>query len=335
MAKKQKHVQKSKNSNTQNKRNGFKIPEDAAKLAKLEFKKFKKKNKDWYESNKDLKKAYYGQMIDYLPSSISLIVKYGHLDQVQDTKVKIYQKLMDPKFISYLIKEIDKRDLEFDNMILLPIIVRDIRLAAEKEIEATKAENPDAEVTIDLTDVMNLSKLILKKKIKKMKKAGIDEDLAFEVLSILPSVEVLKKSQAFHIRSLFTELYGQAKTKTIDFEKTINLLFKDDKDNQYLPSLITFALLERKEKIGTMNDSQKKLFNDITEYCFKTLEDMKKANITAVLKAYVSTRAKDEAAGRDTNRRYYISSLPETDYPKILKAVEKLIEEKEDNRKYF
>ena len=118
----------------------------------------------------------------------------------------------------------------------------------------------------------------------------------------------------------------------IDFEKVMKVVFKGD---DYVPSIITFALLERKEKISGCNDTQKKLFNSITEYCFKTMEDMKKDDIVAILKAYTEARKRDESQNKDTNRRYYISSLPESDYPRILKVVSKIIELDEDMKKYF
>ena len=112
----------------------------------------------------------------------------------------------------------------------------------------------------------------------------------------------------------------------------MKVVFKGD---DYVPSIITFALLERKEKISGFNDTQKKLFNSITEYCFKTMEDMKKDDIVAILKAYTEARKRDESQNKDTNRRYYISSLPESDYPRILKVVSKIIELDEDMKKYF
>ena len=111
------------------------------------------------------------------------------------------------------------------------------------------------------------------------------------------------------------------------------MVFKDDKD--YIGSVITFALLERKEKISGFNETQKKLFNDITEFCFKVMEDMPKESIHAILKSYVDARKRDESQNKDANRRYYISSLPESDYPRILKAMNKIVSENEEMKKYF
>lgn len=323
---------KEKSRDNGNNKKGFKIPEDVKSLLKLDFKKFKKKNKDYYDSKKELKSAYYAQELDLFPAAIQLVVRYGHIAEVKETKEAIYARLTDPDFIKYLRKEL-KNGFEFDNMELLPVVINDIVIQANKQLASMKEENPEAEIELDLSDIVEISHMILKKKLKKFKKAGIDEALAFDVLSVIPTTNILKKSQYFHIRSLFTVLYEHAKTKEIDFGKVIKCLFKGEDD--YVPSIITFALLERKEKIGNFNETQKKLFNDITEYAFKTMEDMKKDDILAIMKAYVSSRKRDESQNKDSNRRYYISSLPESDYPKILKVVEKMIKMDENIKKYF
>lgn len=320
----------SKEKDKRNNNRGFKVPDDARKLAKLSLKKFKKDSGDYYDGKKELKKAYFSQILDYLPSSIQLIVRYGHLNEVKETKEAIYAKITDPEFVKWLKKEL-KNDLEFDNMELLPNIIYDIIKSAKKAVEDAAADGENIE--FDLSDLIDLSEIILKKKIKKMSKSGIDEKVAFDVLSIIPDPCILKKAQYFHIRALFTVLYEHAKRVEIPFGKLIKILLKDDEG--YLGSIITFALLERKEKITNFSEGQKKLFNDITEFCFKELEDMKKDDIGRVLKAYVDARKRDESQNKDTNRRYYISSLPESDYPKISKVVERMVSDDENVKKFF
>ena len=314
-----------------NDRKEFKIPDEVKKLAKLSFKKFKKTDGDYYDSKKDLRKAYYAQIVDLLPAAIALIIKYGHIEAVKEAKELIYEKITDPKFVKYLRKEI-KAGSEFDNMILLPTIIYDIVGEAHKAAEAAKADDPDTETTFDVDDLVQVSRDILKKKIKKLTKAGVDEAVAFDVLSVIPTTKILAKSQQYHIRRFFTVLYEHAKTKEIKFEKIMKEVFKD---GDYVNSVITFALLERKEKIANFTDTQKKLFNDITEYCFSTMEEMKKDEIYDILKSYTDVRKRDESQGKDTNRRYYISSLPESDYPRILKAVDRLCDTDEKLKKYF
>lgn len=310
----------------------FKIPADATELAKLTFKKFKKHNDDgFYENKKELKRAYYSQIVDLLPDSIALVIKYGHMEPVQETKEKIYEKIIDPGFIKYLKKEI-KNGLEFSNLELIPSIIYGILGEARQSVEASE-EGGSVEENFNVQDLKELSEIILKKKLKKMSKEGIDETVAFDVLSVIPNPTILRKSQYYHIRNLFMVLYEHAKTKDINFEKIIKIVLKDS--DEYVKSVITFALLERKEKIGNFNDSQKKLFNDITEYCFKTMEKMKGEGIRTILCEYVNARKRDEHQNKDTNRRYFISSLPESDYPKIMKVVSRLVSENESMKKYF
>lgn len=261
-----------------------------------------------------------------------MLVRYGHLTEVKETREAIYAKLTDREFIKYLKKEI-KSGGEFDNMELLPNLIYDIMKEAQRAIEMELQENPDSKVEYDLDDLIEISQLILKKKIKKLTKAGIDENVAFDVLSIIPDPVILKRSQYFHIRSLYTVLYEHAKKVEIDFGKLIKIVLKGAED--YTGSVITFALLERKEKIANLSDGQRKLFTDITEWALKTLENMSKDEVNAVLKAYVDSRKRDEAQNRDTNRRYYLSSLPSEDYPRITKAMERIISRDESLKKYF
>ena len=314
-----------------NKKKQFKIPSDVKYFTKVTLKKFKKESGDFYDSKKEIRNAYFMQLTDLLPTVVETVIKYGHIPEMKESKEMIFTKLTDEEFVKFLRKQIKKDDIDVDSIELLPNVIYSIYLEAQEQIEAEKAENPDTEVSFDLSDLLEISQLILEKKIKKLKKKGIQEDVAFDILSIIPNTDILKKSQFYHIRRFYNCLYNHAKTKEINFEKLVKVVFKDD----YINSLIVFALLERKEKIMNFNDTQKKLFNEITEYCFQTMEEMPKEEINMILKAYVDTRKRDEQAGKDANRRYYISSLPETDYPRIIKSVEKMINSNEDNKKYF
>lgn len=327
MSKKNKHG----NQNSGNSNNKFVIPEDAKKLAKLTYKKYKKEWKDQFDSKKDLKKGYFGQIIEYLPESIKLLITQGHREEVQETKAAIFDKLADPKFVAYLAKNIEKEDLEFENMVLLPTLIHEIVMAAVKQHLAEKAENPNAE-PFDTNDLIDLNRIILKKKIKKFVKAGMDEGFALDVLSMIPNPKILQKSPRYHINNFFVQLYAGVDKTEVKFDKVMEIVFKD---SEYVDQIIAFALLERKEKIANFSEKQRQLFNEITEYCFKTLEEMKKDSIEAVLKAYVDARKRDEAQNKDTNRRYYISSLPESDYPKITKVVARICENDESAKKYF
>lgn len=324
MSKKKNNQPKGKAKNNERK---FKVPADVKLMASLTLKKYKKEN-DFYDSKKELKRAYYAQLVDYLPDTIIFIIRYGHIEANKELKEALYAKLTDPKLIKEVTKYI-KDGNEIENIDLLPNIISDIVRNAAAAQAAAKEKGE--EIEFDLSDLVELSKLILKKRLKKLTKAGIDEAVAFDVLSIIPAPKILDKSAFYHIRMLFITLYEHAKTKKIDFSKIMKVLVKDE----YVAGVISFALLERKDKVTSFNETQVEFYNTITEYCFKTLEKMDKDTIRMVISSYIQARQKDESQGKDSNRRFYISSLPEDDYPKITKVVKKLLKEKEELKKYL
>ena len=201
----------------------------------------------------------------------------------------------------------------------------------KKRNDAILAENPNGKI-YDMSDLTELSYLILKKKMKKFEKAGISTSLAFDVLSIIPCKEALKSSHMYRIHALYDTLYEHAKTTQIDFDKLIDLAVDED----YHLACITFALLERKEKFSKLTDSQKTLYLAITNWCFNTMEKkLKKQEVYELINVYVRARIRDDKNGRDSNRRYSLSSLSEEDYPRIATVVKRIIADDDSVKKYL
>ena len=143
----------SNNKNRQTNKNTkreFKIPSDAKKLVKLTWKKFKKDSDYDYMSKKEKKEMYYATIIDFLPESIKLIVNYGHLNDVKETKEGIFEKITDPDFVKYLSKGLKKDNIEFDNMELLPIVISEIVKSAQIQEKVENEQNPDNQVEYDM-----------------------------------------------------------------------------------------------------------------------------------------------------------------------------------------
>ena len=64
-------------------------------------------------------------------------------------------------------------------------------------------------------------------------------------------------------------------------------------------------------------------------------KDLKKEEIESIVKIYINGRRKDEAQGKDGNRRYALSSLSETDYPRINKVITAMIANDDNIKKYL
>lgn len=307
------------------------IPEEAKRFAKASYKKFKKKNRDLYDSKKEIKEAYISYLIDLLPGTIEFLIKYGHIkdQEVQDAKTAIYSKFMEETFCKILRKEL-KNGSEIKNIRVFPIILADMLKKVEQANKELIAKDPNADIYAT-EHVVELSKLILKKKLKKFVKEGISEKLAFDLLSVIPTVKILNISKQYSIRMVYEVLYEHAKTIKIDFNKVMKLLVEEE----HYPVFIIYALLEKKERFGYLNDNQKVLYLDISNWVFNMMESQDKAVIQHILETFINSRRKDDRIGKDCNRRYVLTTLPETDYPRIVKTIQRILSDEPTFQKYL
>ena len=317
----------------------FKYPSNILKFIGLSnFKKFKKNKayKGW--SKKEKKEAWYYDILDILPYMISFDLKYGHRPEAVDSREALYLVLTDKYFVKQLTKNIKNEEVSFKNIELLPLIIGDlVKKTQLQEIEENKANDSDKKVTYDMSDLVKLSKLILKGKLKKFTKNEIDENLAFDILSVIPDNKILSPeydNNSYHAKEFFNVLYKYAKDNTVDFDKIMKLMFKHQ-DSTEVKHLFVLSLLEKKEMFVKYNDKQKELYNKITNYIFNTIEKYDSADIMSVIKTYSEARDKDKERGIDTNRRYYLYQLPQVDYPNIIKCIDKLVKSKPQYKEYF
>lgn len=330
MSKKNKKHEDNRENNGNN--GGVRIHDDALDFAKITFKKYKKKYADDTDSKKETRAGYYMFLVDLLPRTIEFVVKYGYIKQeeVQETKDAIFSKLSDEGFVKFL-KKLIKDGEKIENIKLLPIVIKEIVAAAEKFNTEELAKNPNAAI-VDVTDLIELSQLIMRKKLKKFEKEGIDTALAFDVLSVIPKDDVLASSQNYRIHMLMDTLYEHAKSKTVPFATIINILVGEE----FYPMFTVFALLERKEKFGTLTDAQKVLYLDISNWVFNIMEkELSKEQLQEVVNTYIRSRRRDESQNKDGNRRYVLSTLSETDYPRISAFIKKLIANDDTLKKYL
>ena len=298
-------------------------------------KKYRKKSDDFYENKKDAKLGYFEYLTDRLPEVIEFLLKEGYKAEKNNDKDisnlvrAIYVKLVDEDYIKYLRKKV-KDDKKIPNIKLLPIIIKNIMESADRQNKSNLSRDKNAPV-FDMEDMAELSATIMKKKIKKMKNDGIDTKVAFDSLSCIPCEEALKYSQGFRISSFYSTLYEHAKNEIIPFAEIMERIA----DEESYPTFIIFALLERKEKFASLNEGQKKLYLSISNWCFDSMENMRSEDLKDLIESYISARKRDEKGGRDSVRRYSLTSLSETDYPKISKVVRGFIADDDTVKKYL
>lgn len=334
MGKNHKHRDNEKKSQN----NEHRIHDDVKAFAKMSLKKFRKDNKYRLEDasgkkekkriEKDIRKEYFMELEDLLPQTLKFALTSGHHKDNAEIMESIYGKLFDNDFIKFLTKEL--KDVKISNIEVYPALFTGF-------VSKLKKESPEKAELFTTEEAHELLSTILKKKIKKMVKKGIPEKQAFDYLSIVPNKNLLARGIYFYSGRLFAAMYEYAATEEVDFETVMKVIFKsdgDDDDYNDLSALDLFILLERKDKIANMNEGQKALFNAITTWALNDLEDHKTSEVEKIIRTYINRRMDDAKNGKDSNRRIYLSSLQETEYPKISKVVSALLEN-EEFKKYL
>ena len=333
----------SRNRNRRNHNNGDAnncINESVKKLSKVgadlegRYKKFKKKHKDDYDNKKEMKEAFFDAILELLPEGLEFIFKFGYVNkpEVKEAKNNILKILVNDDFLKVLKKEI-KKDSDIENIKLLPVISKEIFTTVARANEEVKAKEGENAKLWNVDILVEINKMILGKKIKKMVKKGIDEDLAFDLLLIIPDEKVLKNrgSVGYRANKVFETMYEHAKGKVVPIETCIDALVSED----YYSVFILTALLERKERYGNLTENQKALYAEITKWVFDTMEQMNRDTIEEIICSYVKKRKGDAANQKDGARRYTLTSLSETDYPKTAKTIARLIADDDSMKQYL
>ena len=312
-------------SENKNKNRGFKFHENVEHFLFLVSEKGQKKMKKEYKkySKKDRKEIIMGELLECFPEVVWTLTRYSRTPEVIKVKEEIYDVLCDKKFIK-LVKESYEEDKDsIKNIKMFPCVIYDmVQTYAKHKAEILK-ENPKAQVECEeITKLVNLGKVILKSKIKKLVKAGIDEDLAFDLACILPDENMLKYDDKYRIALLLKAIYENAKTKDINIEKVMKVIVT----KEYYPRAILTAMLEKRENYANLTEKQQKAFTDITTWTFNSLEDYDKEIIMSIIKKYVDVRKRDKEQNKDSARRLFLSALPESDYPEINKVMKKMID---------
>lgn len=317
----------------ENQRGGeFKIPKIVSKFANKTWKKYWKENKDVFDSKKDGLKEFCLYLQDMMPDVVEFLIRYGHInnEEVKQVKNDCFAKIINEDFIKYLGKRIKKDEDYAKELKMFPILVREIGMTAEQENQKALAQNPQAAV-YDMSDLYEISKKLMKKQMKKMMEIGISEEMAFDLLSLIPSPKAMQYSPVYRIRNLFNSLYEWSKSKAVPFKDIMNIIVKEE---QYT-NFIVFALLEKREVLSNMSDAQKNLYTDITTWCVETMEGMNPHDITEIINAYIKARNRDESNGKDCARRYNLGVLTAEDYPHINAVITRMVAENGDIQKYL
>lgn len=294
---------------------------------------------------KDFMKGDKEDRMDILNDRLDGFVEYFLGDfKNNPLKDEVYDLILSKKFAKALKRYIKEYTAPMELVLVIADSFGKIKNNSEE------SENNKELVTIYVSILNEL----LEKRVKKVVKAtGLPETVAQNILIECPEEICDKKPQQqfMYIRRVIRKLYvidtvykveensievSERILKTEILLKLFKTVFGDD----LLDKVCSVILLENRKNANlcsNMSEESKLMWNAITDVALLTLNySGKKKEIAVWLdRYYVKRRMRDKDLENNVNRRINLTEIDEEKYPKVVKAVNYLIEENDSVEKYL
>lgn len=283
------------------------------------------------------------ERVEYLAKHMDEFVDYfmsGDFE-TDEYRLEMYDLFMTKKFA----KAVDKYSDEYETKPELVSVISDV-------FQNLKDSNPDPKIIEMYSDIVREN--LLRKRTKKLVKAtGLPSEVAINILISCPSTVDEKPfdEQFEYIDLLVSKFYVIGRfidnledttkiSDTILNTETLLKAFKTVLGDGMMDKVTSFILLaDRKQmnKIEELGEFAMKMWEALTDVALLSLNySGKKADIAEWLrKFYIKKRKKNNDIEKGINRRIDLTSIDEEKYPKVVKAVNILVEENAANETFL
>jgi hypothetical protein len=279
------------------------------------------KEKNFNELDKD-DRAFF--LYDNAQDISEFYIKKGH--KAQKEVAELFKRFENPK-VAKGIKRILKTQDEYPLPVSLATVIADF-------LEKSHQNLDEEVVSLYGESIDKILKKRIKKVVKKVRKeteVEIDTDLLKDILVVVPEPEAISNPRfvGIYVNRILRKLYTIAKTNSLGLEdvETVRALFTEVFGVDVINDVAVNVLLERREKIAHFNETQKAVWNLMTNFALDVLESNKKKELKELVAYYAERRAKDDQNQRDAARRIQFAQVSKEDYPKLHKVAAKLSED--------
>lgn len=284
-----------------------------------------------YEILEDLKSSgSVDDIIDtlnrYEEDLVKWFIKYSFKKNEENNLIAFYKIMTKPKFYK-AVKKIVKKDVGFKLSPDFSLIISGFMSRFIKDETMDELRQKYFEVASEL----------LKKRVKKLIKIGIDEKLALELGMTIPSsnIEKTQTMVGHYTRLICQKIYKMSATNVVVTDiKVLTKMFKYLFPEDYISLVAINILLEHKSRINGSSETQIKVWNMLTDVSLFSLEKLDKKELKVALTTYVSTRIRDSKRDNDPARRISLTSISDDQFPLVYKVVNKLAKD-DENKKYL
>lgn len=329
----------------------IKIPSSVTELG-MSKKKFAKKNniklkgkgmgkKEKKHNEKRMLKEYAEHATDGLNKAVKILAENDaeKVKKINKVKKSVDVIISDPAVMEQITKVYKKNPDAYPNMIYLPYMIMNTLVYYQSE--SISEEEKEIGKSLDAEALTSFCEKILKTQIKRYKKMGLDDEVAFQLATVIPTTNLFKNKKWYKI--LIQTMYDITAHTDIDIDVVLKAVTKIDKKShitkkEFLEGFFTeFIMTKSTNKAAKFTDSQKELHEGLIERALTYLNGMKSRRLKDVLKTYIKRRKTAEQYKNDGKRviKFIDHAHSNSSFTTIKKVVEELIADESNNELYL
>lgn len=328
----------------------IKVPKSVLDL-RMSPKKFAKKNNirikgkglsksERKHAKKRLNAAYAENAINGLNKAVKILAEHPEGKKINKVKEGVDNIISNPDVMKRIAKLYSKNPDHYSNMIFLPHMI--MNTIAYYSSDAISEEEKEIAQSLDKDALAKFCEKILKKTIKRYKKMGLDDEIAFQLAAIVPTAKLFKNNRKWY-KKLIQQMYDMATVSEVDIDAVLKAITKIDKDKviskkDFLDGFFSEFILQRStNKTHSYTDNQKDLHEGLIERALIYLDSMKSRRLKDILKQYIKRRKTAEEYKNDTKRviKFIDHANSNSSYTNIKAVVQELIADNSSNELYL
>ena len=328
----------------------IKVPKSVLEL-RMSPKKFAKKNNirisgkgmskgEKKHAKKRLNDAYAENAINGLNKAVKILAEHSEGKKVDKVKEGVDNIISNHDVMKRVAKMYGKNPDHYNNMIFLPNMI--MTTIAYYSSDAISEDEKAVAESMDKEALATFCEKILKKTIKRYKKLGLDDEIAFQLAAVVPTAKLFKNNRKWY-KKFIQQLYDMATVSEVDIDTILMAVTKIDKDKviskkEFLEGFFSEFILQRAtNKTHAFTDNQKDLHEALIERTLVYLNDLKSRQLKDVLKQYIKRRKTSEEYKNDTKRviKFIDHANSNSSYTNIKAVVQELIADNSNNELYL
>lgn len=298
------------------------------------------KKKERKHNQKRLIKEYSEFATSGLNKAVKILAENDaeKVKKINKVKAGVDNIISNPAVMEKVAKIYRKSPESYPNMIYLPYMIMNTLVYYQSD--TISDEEKEIGKALDVEALTTFCEKILKSQIKKYKKMGLEDEVAFQLATVIPTTKLFKNRQWY--KTLIQTMYDIAEHTDLDIDAVLKAVTKIDKKGyskkEFLDGFfMEFIMTKSTNKMAKYTDSQKELHEGLIERSLVYLNNMKSRKLRDVLKQYIKRRKVAESYKNDGKRviKFIDHAHSNSSYATIKKVVEELIADNSANELYL